>query len=67
LFRAAELVRRPRGRRFAIVPGPEEQDRHVLGPFAGTGSRLVILNSIEKYAALLARQCDAHAGPEIDF
>lgn len=36
-------------------------------PAARTGSRLVILNRIGKYAALLARRCDTGAGPEIDL
>jgi len=34
-------------------------------PAARRGSRLVILNRIEKYAALLARQCDDHVGTNI--
>ncbi|MCW2936318.1 MAG: hypothetical protein JWM19_7280 [Actinomycetia bacterium] len=34
-------------------------------PSARTGTCLVILNLIEKYAALLARQCDDHASTDI--
>lgn len=36
-------------------------------PAARTGTRLVILNRIEKYAALLAMQCDNHASTGIDL
>lgn len=36
-------------------------------PAARKGSRLMILNRIEKYAALLARQCDDHASTDIDL
>jgi hypothetical protein len=36
-------------------------------PAARTGSRLVILNRLDKYATLLARQCDAHASTDIDL
>jgi hypothetical protein len=36
-------------------------------PSARKGSHLIILNRIEKYAALLARQCDTCAVPEIDL
>jgi hypothetical protein len=34
-------------------------------PSARKGSHLIILNRIEKYAALLARQCDDRAVPDI--
>ena len=36
-------------------------------PSARKGSHLIILNRIEKYAALLARQCDDHAGTNTDI
>lgn len=36
-------------------------------PAARTGSRLVILNRIDKYAGLLARQCDDHASTDISL
>jgi hypothetical protein len=34
-------------------------------PSARKGSHLIILNRIEKYAALIARQCDDHASTDI--
>jgi hypothetical protein len=36
-------------------------------PSSRTGTRLLILNRIQKYATLLARQCDAHAPLGIDL
>ncbi|MGH3245711.1 MAG: hypothetical protein ACRDOI_05780 [Trebonia sp.] len=36
-------------------------------PSARKGSHLIILNRIEKYAAVLARQCDDHASTDTDL